>query len=540
MELKKPSLLDLPAEIIQHILRLTSPEDAVNFGLANKRLHVITKDPLLWRSYHRTEYNYGDCVSDDNREKAKDMFQARRQIDAEVYAHFEQIVNRSQSRIPHIEAIASHGLNAKDVLLQIIGERASLSQHYWASAVLDRIHRAQSIDVWKSHGNRFDMPRLAEMLAAFDVFVLENRIEGDFGGISTELRKLADILKAEHPHLMEEPLQRRAAQVAEFLRSRNFTGVLDDDDYHNLRNNFIGLALFHPKHEALPLICTAIYCSLAREVGLEAHPCNFPYHVYAMITSGTRELPGIPSRDSFRTIEEHLETPIYIDAFRPGLEIQKEDLETVLREIGASVHSHQRFLSPADPVDMVLRTVQNIMRSIQIVHSQGQPDPGAPPRWATVFPDLDLAFYATLWATILLGTQASEGDSISITTNRRRYLPFLVEHFKMHYPWDVGLVEEHILPLFHGLPEFTPLREAIHVTRVEDLNMAPVMRRDPWKNQRVKYFIGQVFRHKRYGYLGVIKGWDVVCSAGEDWIRQMNVDGLAHGRQQSFYHVLYV
>ena len=56
--------------------------------------------------------------------------------------------------------------------------------------------------------------------------------------------------------------------------------------------------------------------------------------------------------------------------------------------------------------------------------------------------------------------------------------------------------------------------------------------------QHVKYKVGQVFRHKRYNYIAVITGWDVECSASEQWIARMRVNELPHGRDQSFYHVL--
>ncbi|KAI3427151.1 hypothetical protein D9Q98_007088 [Chlorella vulgaris] len=54
----------------------------------------------------------------------------------------------------------------------------------------------------------------------------------------------------------------------------------------------------------------------------------------------------------------------------------------------------------------------------------------------------------------------------------------------------------------------------------------------------LKYKVGDVLRHKRYQYRGVIVGWDPECQAGEEWIEQMRVDRLPGGRHQPFYHVL--
>lgn len=42
----------------------------------------------------------------------------------------------------------------------------------------------------------------------------------------------------------------------------------------------------------------------------------------------------------------------------------------------------------------------------------------------------------------------------------------------------------------------------------------------------VQYKVGDVIRHKRYHYRGVIYGWDPQCKAEEDWMLQMRIDQL--------------
>lgn len=54
----------------------------------------------------------------------------------------------------------------------------------------------------------------------------------------------------------------------------------------------------------------------------------------------------------------------------------------------------------------------------------------------------------------------------------------------------------------------------------------------------VKFEVGQVFRHRRYGYTAVVTGWDGKCDADEEWIERMGVDMLDGGRRQAFYHAL--
>jgi hemimethylated DNA binding protein len=54
----------------------------------------------------------------------------------------------------------------------------------------------------------------------------------------------------------------------------------------------------------------------------------------------------------------------------------------------------------------------------------------------------------------------------------------------------------------------------------------------------VAYRVGQLVRHKNYGYRGVICGWDETCCASEAWATQMGVKLLPGGTAQPFYNVL--
>ncbi len=51
----------------------------------------------------------------------------------------------------------------------------------------------------------------------------------------------------------------------------------------------------------------------------------------------------------------------------------------------------------------------------------------------------------------------------------------------------------------------------------------------------VKYTPGTVFKHRLFGYRGVIMGVTPTCEASEQWIQQMRVDDLPGGRLQPFY-----
>jgi len=58
------------------------------------------------------------------------------------------------------------------------------------------------------------------------------------------------------------------------------------------------------------------------------------------------------------------------------------------------------------------------------------------------------------------------------------------------------------------------------------------------RKPHVKYRVGQVIKHKRFGYRGVIVGWDEMTKAPEFWIDQMHGRDKPEWRSQPNYSVL--
>lgn len=59
-----------------------------------------------------------------------------------------------------------------------------------------------------------------------------------------------------------------------------------------------------------------------------------------------------------------------------------------------------------------------------------------------------------------------------------------------------------------------------------------------YRPPEVKYRVGQVIKHKRWGYRGVIIGWDVTAKAPEYWIKSNHPPGKEHWRTQPNYAIL--
>ncbi|KAK6171209.1 hypothetical protein SNE40_019447 [Patella caerulea] len=58
------------------------------------------------------------------------------------------------------------------------------------------------------------------------------------------------------------------------------------------------------------------------------------------------------------------------------------------------------------------------------------------------------------------------------------------------------------------------------------------------RSLNVKFRVGQVIRHKIWGYRGVIIGWDTEAKAPDSWLKQMHPQGKEHWRTMPNYSIL--
>ena len=356
--------------------------------------------------------------------------------------------------------------------------------------------------------------------------------------ISESLDNIANAIRLQNPDFEGRSTRQRAITVVKHLRDNNITGLNQDQDqhFHDLQNNFMGVALHRYPHSSLPLISTAIFCCVAKRLGLDAHACGFPLHVVAII----RPPDGFDLDGDCLTVANLTKPRMYLDPYASEAETPIDHLVARLQLVGASKDKYIGFLEPSSTSDIILRTSRNILTSVQQSHRHTMARQGGhvPGMDSSSSPDMESAFYAALWASLLLGIPPDGDGPVHATVRRRNLLPPIVEHFETHFPTDVGLIEEYIVPLFQNLVEYAQLRESVRVMRTVDSMPKQVKRRTEEISQHVKYKVGQVFVHKRYSYHGVVTGWDVECGADEHWMAQMRIHELSRGKHQSFYHVM--
>ncbi|KAK5172978.1 uncharacterized protein LTR77_003100 [Saxophila tyrrhenica] len=528
----------LPDELLEAIASLLPPADTLAFGSTCRRGNKIAYEHLIWRAHCVLGWQYWE-PKHELEEKLKQppvatqwrkLYNERSKTDKKALDTFEEMLSTQQHRFQRMEEINAVGYDAKDVLLNLRNNTPDdaedvLARRWHADAVLGQIHRRTAIGKWRRLQRR-QMVRLEEVLGSFDLFVLGGS-KGDLNELDQEFDRLAEAVRHEYDGFDDMSIRDKATHVADYLRKQQLVGNPDIENYHALRNNFLSMALFDEVHTSLPLQSVAIYCAVARRLGVNAKPSNYPEHVHAVVEAPSDVSLDGRSRVAIPDAEPEL---MFMDPWRQSEEVPQDQLTLRLSQMGVPPTQHGSHLGAGSNLAIALRTGRNIMYSVQDARDRQR---GTTRR--SSHPDPELAWYSMLWSMMVLG----DPDPAAALVRRRQCLPYLAEHFQQHYPWDIGFVENIIVPMFDGDRELHVLMHMITTHRAGDRNAkAPCPRDSDEKNNDVKFKVGQHFQHKRYGYEGFIIGWDHKCSAEPRWIQQMRVDDLPRGREQPFYNVV--
>lgn len=532
------ALSSLPDELLEAIVVHLSPNDSLAFGSTCRRCNKITYEPLVWRRHCLREWRYWESyheladrlASPPARTKWHQLYKDRKKTDSMAVATFEAMLKTQLFRFQRMEELSAIGYDVKDLMMRLRDHTPDhvddvLARRFHANAVIGLIHRSTAVVEW-TRLQKNQSVSLEDVLGAFDLFILGGK-PGDLSDVSRELDRIAQSIRAQDFDFDALTTRERALRIARYLRSEQLVGNPDENDYHALRNNFISIALFDNVHTSLPLQSVAIYCTVARRLGVNAKPSNYPYHAHAVVEAPNHlTLDGRP-----RTDEQQQQDPpehMHLDPWRSSDEVPLSQLVLRLTQMGAPVAQHALLLGPASDLESSLRTARNIMNSVQ--ESRDRRGGANPP---PAFPDIESAWYSMLWAMVILGDSSPESSA----HRRRSCMPYLLEHHQAHFPEDIGLVEHVMAPMFQGWREHRVILQLIHSARKSDRNRKAPSPRDQHATH-VTHRVGQHFRHKRYGYAGFIIGWDLKCGAETRWIQQMRVDELPRGRHQPFYNVV--
>ncbi|KAF1811189.1 YccV-like-domain-containing protein [Eremomyces bilateralis CBS 781.70] len=529
-------LTDLPDELLDHILQFLRPKDVCAAQATCQRLHGVATSNLLWQRFCVEDFRFWKDV-DLLREMLdqppaandwKEIYTSRMLLNAAILKRMALLQNNPTHKLQHLDWLLMLEFDAKDILLEQLHADPEVGDgmavRYWSKVVLSAIHKQKSVKIWGDLHNGRDI-ELESALAGLDLCALGSL--SMTAEIGPELDDLAERFRQYTPEHGRLSTRETAVALAAFLRDQGFQGV-PEADYHELRNRFIGIALRHPHHRALPLVNAAIYCGVARRLGITAHPTDFPLHIMVIVqASESKTLDGRPLTDEATDDQKRM----FMDPFRDSREHSVEELRGLLSAMEVHPDSWPDFMTPASTIDLVLRNARNILNGLHRHRHYDFPqniDPWGATGEAEHPTDEDL-LYSSVWAQLMLSQQPQDV---------RRLADFYAVRLQDERKYDVPLIEKYLLTEDGPHTQSTlTLSTVCTRTRLDDMRSVTVKRRNTAEVGRVKYRVGQMMKHARYGYTGLVVGWDSKCEQSEEWIRTMNVDALGGGRSQAFYLV---
>ncbi|KAF6837524.1 F-box domain-containing protein [Colletotrichum musicola] len=545
---------DVPDEIILQILHYVSPEDnLLCFHPLSRRLNSLANESILWRTYcqHAFKFWHADHRFDDKLEQPasevlwKQLFLLRKRRLMRTARLFDGILATKHGRVKSFEEICLMGQDAKDFLLNQVETpdvaADVLSRRYFSTAILASIRRGIAISIWDSlrRAEAFESARpdrvptvvprrLERALAAFDMFVIQDdvgdvddvgpplcarRTSVDELQVSMQLDNITVDFRKDHREFDNLCIREQALTLNRWLRSRNLTGMNNPQvNYRNLRNCLIGHALRDDAHESLPMISSAIFCCIGERLGLNAHCCALPGHVLAMVFATEHTtLDGSKVTDARKPVER-----MYLDPYGGNEEFGKETLRHFIAQVGWSFDVET--MPPAPVSTMIGRLAHNIRQTHLVMASQDvSVERLAGLGHGAALQNLELAVYAAAWATTLLDPRAfvDVTSHFALRFNSLRFDDaWLVEKIYVNRPEPRGDVfltapnPEYILRLIRRADEQYPVFREPH--------------------NDTEYKIGNVVRHKRYGFMAVVIDGEVPTSGSILYYRLLTPPNM-HG-----------
>ncbi|KAH8903896.1 hypothetical protein BR93DRAFT_931005 [Coniochaeta sp. PMI_546] len=513
-------------ELLLHIFADVPPEDNLrSLQLVCKKFYRVANDQTIWKRncctsfrYWQDEHWFHDKVAKEKSDVDwKEVWLRRKRTEAHISRLFDGILETKIGRLERFRDICQYGYDAKDFLLEQVHtlEDAEdvLARRYFGMMILDSLHRGMAVEVWSRLHDTERAPSLEQAFGAFDMFVLHDQPQ-DLDYIERWFDETADKFRATQEEWDHMSTRAKALALVRWLRIQGFQGIQKETDYRNFRNCMIGHAISDPEHPSLPLVSSAIFCSVATRVGLDAACCNAPIHVHAVVSSPAGlDLDGNPRPDTDPVDK------MYLDPYTSAQEIRHEDLERRRAAYIAAApgvdHPSSSFFDGAPVRTLVERMTTNLKSSYTVAKRLPDESHAALNLKALRAGDpetnMELCLYSVLWAQLLSAPLSGAEWDVG--------LDFFLNRFALQYSEDHWIVEKYLAPVydrFVGQPQqaarhrvgWENVREILKMLRNLDKRQPALSRRYTQEiHERVLYKIGQVFRHRRYGYVGIINGW---------------------------------
>lgn len=311
----------------------------------------------------------------------------------------------------------------------------------------------------------------------------------------------------------------KALRLNNWLRQRNLTGITVGD-FSNLRNSLLGQALRHPEHESNPNISSSIFCALAERVGINAQCFLAPMMVHVIVTP--------PDGESLDGTADTTQSYMFLDPWGSEGEAPLRHLEELTSRFGLNIRD---LIGAGTPGGVTERASNNIevccVRNLRTSTSRNV----ARLIKGNDIVNLHSCLYAVKWARALFA------QPYTLLWNQR--VSDLLRFAIQHWPEDSWVIREYAgqLPPIDVLQPALGQLEAFHKDVMTADSISPTVYANPLPASRVTPFrIGQVFRHRRFNWIGAITGfyaieppsWEQFDAEGE--VTAMTSDEEVKGR----------
>ncbi|GAA5993400.1 hypothetical protein JCM10908_002647 [Rhodotorula pacifica] len=540
----------LPPELISLCLSQLDPRDPetvptlLSASLASSSLRSLATAHSLWKSIADEHYHQYRSPSASTRTKFDEdafvYYAARNEKDRRARSLVRDI-QRPVNRLPLIDELRQRlGSDvienrrwAPSEFTEAKRPETWLSLRYWASECRKTLLRDEALRTWRDISIRSardqevedDFERGLDAFAAFRG-IDPARLARERYDMSNHL-PLLEATRTPPPYTAQGSsarLEWLANEVVDYMRSIGLKPS-HEGGFHSLDNHYVELVWrrasppLGPQNEGtLPMTLVSIFCSLvrrlpvAKELGIRAQMIGYPGTVLA----------GLSYRDG---VGER----IYVNVFGEGKVLSPERLRAMLGAMGQT--DSAEFLAPSSAREMCLRTARNILTSVRAGdRSIGVPIPHELSVDALYSVSHALFLFTNPHALLDPGVARAPGGGGAELLQYAEWLESLVQS---EYPLDVSYLASSVRPL---LPAARQLRLDALCAAIKEEDETP--KEQKLVSAEIKWPIGHVFRHRLFGYLAITRGFDYRCEAGEQWIRQMQVDRLPLGRHQPFYHVV--
>uniref|UniRef100_A0A8D0AQQ8 F-box protein 21 n=1 Tax=Sander lucioperca TaxID=283035 RepID=A0A8D0AQQ8_SANLU len=489
-------LTDLPTELLEHILcfPVLKHLDICNVSCCCKRLHDVCHGRgKVWghqyklRCYVLLWYFVGGLAL----------------VRSVSQPCVGQVLGDS---FAEIESLGMPEHFCEDELLFILNsdKRKSLTLKYYAKKILYFLRQQ---NILRSLKTFLEQP--AEQQSALEGAILVdqycnpladitlNNISAQLDEIAEKVKKMLRIKNPSHPSLrITQELQRQVVCALNSVLYEQLQYKGNEFDFYNPLNSYIHQVLL--RRTGIPISLSVLYMTLARNLGVQVEPVNFPNHFLLRWCQKQRG-------------SEDIYDYVYIDAFGKGKQLTAKECEYL---IGHQVTAD--YYSAISTTEVLLRMVGNLLN----IGKRGE---GNEKSYQLLRDSLDL--YLTI-----------NPDNVQYLLLQAR----LYFHLGI-WPEKVLDILQHIQaldPSQHGAVGYLVQHTLEHIQHKKHPVTPEVKKRSVSEHLEVQYSVGLIMKHKRSGYNCVIYGWDPKCTMSQEWITTMRVHQLSNGANQPFYNVL--